>query len=156
MAARLAEETGTAAALRGGGTSRGGGGWQGGHGSWRGGDWNGGHGSGWHGDHHGWHGHGGADIYFGVGPWWPYWSYPYGYAYPYPYYPYPSYAYPAYPDDNPDEDQVYVEPPSESRPQSGERPEGYWYYCASKHGYYPRIAECPEEWIKVPPTGSDR
>ena len=30
--------------------------------------------------------------------------------------------------------------------------DGYWYYCESKRGYYPRIQECPEDWIKVPPT----
>jgi len=35
---------------------------------------------------------------------------------------------------------------------SSERADGYWYYCVSKRGYYPRIAECPEDWIKVPPT----
>jgi hypothetical protein len=48
----------------------------------------------------------------------------------------------------PEEDQVYVEP----QPSESGRPDGYWYYCESAHGYYPRIAECPEDWIKVPPT----
>jgi hypothetical protein len=94
-----------------------------------------------------------------VSPWWwgsgyPYgygyypYSYGYGYGYGYPAYsysyPYPAYAYPSVP--YAAEDQVYVQRPSDE----GERPIGYWYYCESKRGYYPRVAECPEEWVKVP------
>jgi hypothetical protein len=141
-----------------GGNWQGGGGrggnWHGGGGWHRGNDWHGGHGG--HGDHghHGWHGHGGSSIYFGYGPWWG-WGYPYyypydygygyGYGYPY-YYPAPGYAYPpSYPSD---EDQVYVEPPAAG---SDQRAEGYWYYCESKRGYYPKVETCPEDWIKVPP-----
>jgi len=89
-----------------------------------------------------------------VSPWWwgntyPYY-YPYSYGYPAYSYPYPSYAYPPAYDDRaayPDEDQVYVQQPSQSEGRS----DGYWYYCESKRGYYPRVAECPEDWIKVPP-----
>jgi hypothetical protein len=130
-----------------GGGSRGAGNWHG-SGNWHdsgnwhgGGDWHGGHG-------HGWHGHGGSSVYFGLSPWW--WGgwYPYSYGYAYPYY-YPSYAYPAYPDAAySDEDQVY----GEREPDTQPRAEGYWYYCESKRGYYPRIAQCPEEWVRVPAT----
>jgi hypothetical protein len=84
-------------------------------------------------------------VYFGVSPWWwggyPYWGYPYYGSYGYYGYGYPAYSY-AYP--YPAEDQVYVERGSEGR--------GYWYYCESKRGYYPDVPECPEDWIKVPPT----
>jgi hypothetical protein len=84
-----------------------------------------------------------------VNPWWwgyPYWSYPaygYGWGYGPSYYYSAPYPYRAYPD----EDQVYVE-----RGDGARASDGYWYYCESRRGYYPRIAECPEEWIKVPPT----
>jgi hypothetical protein len=53
-----------------------------------------------------------------------------------------GYAYPSYPAY---EDDVYVERPS------GERSDGYWYYCESAKGYYPHVEQCPEDWIKVPP-----
>jgi len=62
-------------------------------------DWHGGHGGGHGGFHHD-HFHGG--VFFGVGPFWPYYD-PFFYPYPayygppyYPYYPYPApYAAPA-------------------------------------------------------------
>ena len=103
-----------------------------------------------HGGHHH-HGHG-SDFYFGYSPWW--WGgYGYGYGYPYyyPYYSYPSYAY-AYPPYSYGyyDDDVYIEPSD-----SYERSDGYWYYCESKKGYYPTVPECPEDWIKVPPSDVD-
>jgi hypothetical protein len=87
----------------------------------------------------------------GFSPWWwgyPYWSYPYyGYGWGYGpsyYYSYPyAYPYRGYPDD----DQVWAE-----RGDGARTSDGYWYYCESKRGYYPRIQECPEDWIKVPPS----
>ena len=97
----------------------------------------------------------------GVSPWWwgyPSWSYPYygyGYGGGWGYGPSYSYSYPyAYPYSHPyrrdpyyEDDQVYAE-----RGDGARTSDGYWYYCESKRGYYPRIAECPEDWIRVPPT----
>ncbi len=94
-------------------------------------------------------------MYFGIGPWgwntWPYWSYPYYYDY---YYPPPAYVYPPY-QAAPEEEQVWVERPAEGT-AAGDRPTGYWYYCQSRRGYYPKVPTCPEEWVKVPPRGDDR
>ena len=105
----------------------------------------GGHGH-WHGGGHGhWHG---TSVVVGVGPvlgWgWGYpgyWYYPPAPAYyGYGYYPYPP-AYGPAPVTR-DDSQVYVERPAP--------PQDYWYYCESKHGYYPRVPSCPEPWTKVP------
>jgi hypothetical protein len=38
------------------------------------------------------------------------------------------------------------------RLDSGGYPQGYWYYCESAKEYYPTVQQCPEDWIKVPPT----
>ena len=27
----------------------------------------------------------------------------------------------------------------------------YWYYCPSSRAYYPHVASCPEEWLRVLP-----
>jgi hypothetical protein len=53
---------------------------------------------------------------------------------------------------------VIVEPPpvyvqqAPASPQVPARPtqESYWYYCASKQGYYPYVPSCPEPWVPVP------
>jgi hypothetical protein len=96
---------------------------------------------GWrHGHHHGHHRGGwgwgwwGPRVVVGVAP--PYWygAPPYPYAYPYP----PPVVVREAP-------EVYVERPSPPV-------EGYWYYCESAEGYYPKVPSCPEPWIKVPPT----
>lgn len=127
-----------------GGGGRGGGGWHGGGGGsgWHGG----GHGGGWRG------GHNGGSVFFGVGPgWWdpyPYW-YPGGYygGYGYGYAP-PYYAPPV--DVEPHEyvDQGAAPPGDDDRG-------AYWYYCPSSKGYYPRVRECREEWLKVVPRSAD-
>ena len=39
----------------------------------------------------------------------------------------------------------------EPEPVVPQQPKAYWYYCASAHGYYPTVPNCPEVWIKVPP-----
>jgi hypothetical protein len=46
---------------------------------------------------------------------------------------------------------VYVQQAPAS-PQVPARPtqESYWYYCASKQGYYPYVPSCPEPWVPVP------
>lgn len=72
---------------------------------------------------------------------WPYWGW-----YPYPYY------YPPYPATVvvPSEPPVYVE-----QPQAAPQEQGYWYYCASAHAYYPYVRECPVGWQKVPARPED-
>ena len=52
-----------------------------------------------------------------------------------------AYGYP----DLYDEPEAYIERPS---PEG----EGWWYYCESEQGYYPRVPSCPEPWVKVPPV----
>ncbi len=99
-----------------------------------------------HGHGHG-HGHGGvrSRVFIGTGFWLgpPYWWY----------YPYPSYVYPA-PVVIQQEPPVYVQqPPPEEFPAPPAAPaESFWYYCQSAKGYYPSVQQCPEAWIKVPPT----
>ena len=108
--------------------------------AWRGGGQRGG----FHGDfHHGGGVHG--EVFIGPG-WWGW-----GYRYPYPYwyggyYPPPYYGYappPWYADDEP---QSYVQQAPEPPP-----PQAYWYYCPTSRAYYPKVRECAEEWVKVPP-----
>ena len=122
------------------------GGWHGGGGAWHGGGgishgggaW---HGGGWHGGHHGGHFHGSFGVVVGA-PWY-WWGWGPAY-YPYPYY-YPTY-YPAYYDDAP---TVYVE-----KDRGGTAEGQYSYYCTDPAGYYPQVANCNKEWLKVVPDGS--
>jgi hypothetical protein len=82
------------------------------------------------------------------GPWWG-WGYGYPYAYTYPYaYPYAyPYWYPSYYGYPPVvEPPVYVQQPAASANST------YWYYCASAKEYYPKVENCDEDWIKVPPV----
>ena len=119
----------------------------GGHGGFHGGGHGGWHGGGFHG---GWHGGWRGGVFVG-GPWWwgdPWWwgppyLYPYPYGYGYGYYP----PYADYPP--PDAPSVYLQQPPPAREQPVQ---GYWYYCASAKGYYPKVPKCPEDWIKVPPA----
>lgn len=96
-------------------------------------------------------------VYVGPGPWYwrgPYygygWGYGWGYGYPYwgPYYG--PYTYPSTVVVEPHEyiEQPPVAPPAPPPPSA---PPAYWYYCVSAGGYYPTVATCPEEWVKVPP-----
>jgi hypothetical protein len=81
---------------------------------------------------HRWHG----GVFIDVGPWW---------IPPPRYYVAPPPA-------------VIVEPPPvyvQQAPASPQAPartaqESYWYYCASKQGYYPYVPSCPEPWVPVP------
>lgn len=106
----------------------------------------GGHGGGFHGG--GFNGGGHGHVIVGIGPgWWgpyPYW---YPYWYPPPYYapPYYGYGYPSAPADEPSE---YAQQQSERQPQ-------YWYYCPSSKAYYPKVHDCPEEWLRVLPRDSE-
>jgi hypothetical protein len=124
----------------GGGWGHGGGGW--GHGGWGHGGWGWGHGWGWRGWGGGW----------GWGWGWPGWGpgyWGYGWA---PYAGYPAYG--AYtPPVAPDEHYVERAPePSYADSEPAAPPvQGYWYYCQSRHGYYPKVRSCPEQWVKVPP-----
>jgi hypothetical protein len=108
---------------------------------------------GWHYHHGGWHYYYGPRIFVGVGPWWgpPYapWGYYVG-AYPPPVVV--TQPAPAPP--------VYVErddaPPAALDEQSAPGPEdqgAYWYYCPGARQYYPEVATCPEQWVKVPSRG---
>jgi hypothetical protein len=97
------------------------------------------------------HFHGGPRVFVGVGvggPFW--WGYPY-YGYPY-YYP-PPYAYA--PPVVVQEPPVYVQQPGAAAappaPSVSSSAEVYWYYCPTARDYYPRVLNCPEAWIKVPP-----
>jgi hypothetical protein len=76
----------------------------------------------------------GPRVVIGVAPPPPYW----GWGYPPPWVAYP-------PPVIREEPEVYIERPDPPA-------EGYWHYCESAGGYYPRIPSCPEPWIKVPPT----
>jgi hypothetical protein len=94
---------------------------------------------GWaHGHHHGryygpyYRGWWGPRVVVGVAR--PYW----GWGYPPPWVAYPPRVIRQEP-------EVYIERPDPPA-------EGYWHYCESAGGYYPRIPSCPEPWIKVPPT----
>jgi hypothetical protein len=111
------------------------------------------------GPHPGFHGgfHPGfrSHVFIGVGPsWWgpvywgpPYWwgpAYfydPYSYYYPSPYYAFPPLAV--------EQPPIYVQqqPATTQSP-----PQAIWYYCGSAKAFYPKISDCPEAWIKVPPT----
>jgi hypothetical protein len=108
---------------------------------------------GWRYYHGGWHHYYGPRVVVGVGvgPWWgPPWGY-----YPAPYpgaYPPPvvvTQAAPAPP--------VYVErddaPPAAMDEPSAPGPQdtgAYWYYCPGARAYYPKVPNCPEQWVKVP------
>jgi hypothetical protein len=78
--------------------------------------------------------------------WGPGWAWGYGgYGYGPGWYPSP-YAYPqAVIQQQP---QQYIEQPVQQQ-QPGD---GYWYYCQSAGGYYPRVPNCAEPWVKVPPV----
>jgi hypothetical protein len=112
------------------------------------------------GPHPGFHGgfHPGfrSHLFIGVGPFWwgpAYWGSPYwwGPAYfydPYPYGYYPS-PYSAFAPLAVEQPPIYVQqqPATTQSP-----PQASWYYCASAKAYYPKIPQCPEAWITVPPT----
>ncbi len=126
-----------------------------------GGGWHGGYG--WHG---GWHGGGwggGTRVAVGIGipgywgppgaafwGWGPYYR-PYAYGYYGGYYAAPPVVYssppvviqsaPVYIERQPAEDATAAAPP-------GPEP-AYWYYCASKRQYYPKVSTCREPWVKV-------
>jgi hypothetical protein len=87
-------------------------------------------------------------VFIGVGPYWgPYpYYYPPAYYYPPPYYPPPTVVV--------EQPPVYVQqpaPPQQVPPPPPSSSGSYWYYCSSAKGYYPTVASCPEEWVKVPP-----
>jgi hypothetical protein len=120
------------------------------------------HGGGFHGGfHHGGFHHGGfhhgfghhgfrSRVFIGVGPFWgagwPYWGPPYywGAWGPYPYYYGYPYAGATFLMEQQPQTYIQQQPPPATTQ--------YWYYCASAKAYYPRVAECPEPWVKVPPT----
>jgi hypothetical protein len=83
-------------------------------------------------------------VFIGVGPYWG--------PYPYYYYPPAPYYYPP-PSVVIQQPPVYVEQqPAQQVPPPPPAPAGsFWYYCSSAKGYYPTVASCPEEWVKVPP-----
>ena len=115
---------------------RGGGGGGGFHGGSRGGGF---HGGGFH--HH----DGGFRGEVFIGPGWGGWPYYDPFWYPGWYYPPAYYRYPpAY--YAPDAPQSYVEQEPEPPPP----PQAFWYYCAPSRAYYPKVRECPEDWVKVP------
>jgi hypothetical protein len=98
---------------------------------------------------------GGTRVFVGIGPGYFYGPYPYWYYPPPYYYGYSPYYYTP-PTIVVQEPPVYVQQqpaPAESAPPAAEAapPAGFWYYCASAREYYPRVATCPEAWIKVPP-----
>jgi hypothetical protein len=96
--------------------------------------------------HHwrGHHWHGGSRVFIGVGP--RFWYGPY--AHPYWYYsPYYVYTPPTVVVQEP---PVYVQ--QDPAPAAPPAPaESFWYYCPSAKEYYPRVPNCSEAWIKVPP-----
>ena len=93
---------------------------------------------GWgHRHHHHHHRWWGPRVFVGVAP-----PYAWGWGWGGYYYPPPAYAYPVVVGEEP---EVYIERPSSPAA-------GYWYYCESAEGYYPRVASCPEPWVKVPPV----
>jgi hypothetical protein len=109
-------------------------------------------------EHHGWHYHHyyppRVVVGFGFGPWW---GPPYA---PWGYYPPPyvgAYAPPVVVTQPAPAPPVYVErndaPPADvsEPPTPGPEDAGaYWYYCPGSLGYYPKVATCPEQWVKVP------
>ena len=85
-------------------------------------------------------GHWRGGVFVGVGPYWG--------PYPYYYYPPPPPYYYSPPTVVIEQPPAYVEqpaPPPASQPSTA-----FWYYCSSAKGYYPTVASCPEEWVKVP------
>lgn len=96
------------------------------------------------------HHHGGGYYSFGFYSGYPYYGYPfyrspfYSPFYDYPYYsPAPVIAVP------PPPPTTYIE---QSRPNSQEYPEGYWYYCSEPQGYYPYVKDCHQEWQQIEPN----
>ena len=106
-------------------------------------------------EHHGWHYHHyyppRVVVGIGVAPWG--WGPPYYFPPPYA----GAYAPPVVVTQPAPAPPVYVEredaPPAEMGEQSTPGPEdagAYWYYCPAAHQYYPKVATCPEQWVKVP------
>jgi hypothetical protein len=96
--------------------------------------------------HHGHHHHRGGHVhtrfFVGFGPSY-YWGSPYWY---YPPAPYVVYSPPPVVVQR--SEPVYIQQPTPLAPA----PEvSFWYYCQSAGAYYPTVASCPEEWVKVPP-----
>jgi hypothetical protein len=85
-------------------------------------------------------GHWRGGVFVGVGPYWG--------PYPYYYYPPPPPYYYSPPTVVIEQPPVYVEQPAP--PPAPQAPTAFWYYCSSAKGYYPTVASCPEEWVKVP------
>ena len=58
----------------------------------------------------------------------------------------PAYALPSPPSVQ-QQPQQYIEQPARRQPS-----DGYWYFCPSAGGYYPRVPNCSEPWMKVAPA----
>jgi hypothetical protein len=99
--------------------------------------------------HHG-HGHGHVHTRFfvGFGPSY-YWGGPYWGPYPYYYPPAPAVVYTPPPVVIQRSEPTYIQQSPPAAPPAPEQQ--FWYYCQSAGGYYPNVANCPEEWVKVPP-----
>lgn len=98
------------------------------------------HGHRGHGHHRGHSYHPFSLTHFG----WGHGGYPaYGYSHHYPYRPQTTVVV--------EERVVYVE-----KPQSAESAESWWYYCGSAGDYYPDVASCREDWVKVAPRSKSR
>ena len=93
------------------------------------------------GHHHGGHVH--TRFFVGIGPYWgpyPYWYYP----------PAPYVVYTPPPVVVQRSEPVYIQQGPWLNP-APEPQAQFWYYCQSAGAYYPNVASCPEEWVKVPP-----
>jgi len=67
------------------------------------------------------------------------------------YAPPPYYAYPSYPSQVvvvPAQPQTYIQ---QEATQAAPLVQGYWYYCADAHAYYPYVKQCPGGWQRVSP-----
>ena len=65
------------------------------------------------------------------------------YFYPQPVYPYPNPYIPS---------TIVVTPSAPAASAPAPAPMEYWYYCKSANAYYPYVASCPENWVRVPAT----
>lgn len=136
-------------------------------GSGRGGGWNGGQSGNWHGNNGNWHGgghwHGGYYPYYGG--WWPYWGLGFGLAAtwpfwydPYYYYPYGAPATTYY--YGPPATTYYYGAPSgtiiyrSDQPGVTPVPQGpaIRLYCPATNAFYPDVAECSQQWLRVLPN----
>ena len=116
------------------------------------------------GGHHGGGGHHDGHHYsswwwgprFSVGVWPGYYGYGWrtGFGWGDPYYLYPySYYAPLYPYWQPSLRATVEDPPEYIQRDDANAdapPERAWYYCKTRHAYYPKVQTCPEPWIPVP------